>query len=203
MVFFSRWIVNVFKLFSFCSLIHHFPLISAASLICVTFGLGGHHDLSKRKLRHISAHHVGQSSDGWTLGCTSRNFQDKVPASQCGTRSLFLPLQTYCLPLPLLTPRHCAPTMQMSLHFPEHTVSFLTTVPLHVCALWTRIWFLFETNTHPSFKSQLRDHLLYKTLFNCPLAIVAIHLLFMVHFVHHPMSTYTIVIYFCTRFQDS
>ena len=111
-----------------------------------------------------------------------------------------LSLQT---PLPLLTPRHCAPTMQMSLHFPEHTVSFLTTVPLHVCALWTRIWFLFETNTHPSFKSQLRDHLLYKTLFNCPLAIVAIHLLFMVHFVHHPMSTYTIVIYFCTRFQDS
>ena len=81
MVFFSRWIVNVFKLFSFCSLIHHFPLISAASLICVTFGLGGHHDLSKRKLRHISAHHVEQSSDGWTLGCTSRNFQDKVPAS--------------------------------------------------------------------------------------------------------------------------
>ena len=30
--------------------------------------------------------------------------------------------------------------------------------------------FLFETNTYPSFKSQLRDHLLYKILFNCPLA---------------------------------
>ena len=43
-------------------------------------------------------------------------------------------------PSPFSLP-HCAPAMQMSLDFPQHTVSFLTTVPLHVCSLWTRICF--------------------------------------------------------------
>ena len=53
-----------------------------------------------------------------------------------------LPLSLDLLPsTPPFSLPHCAPTMWISLHFPEYTVSFLTTVPLHMCFLWTRIPF--------------------------------------------------------------